>query len=53
MLDDFTKNSNPGPGDYNLPGGMNTKGIYYLSNFKTRMGWKIGAKSLTYRKNIY
>ncbi|CAD8148048.1 unnamed protein product [Paramecium pentaurelia] len=54
------KNSNvkqpivsPGPGDYELPGSINSKGKHFISNFKTNQGWALGKKSLSQRKPYY
>lgn len=45
--------SNPGPGYYDLPGGLNPTGQYFVSTFKTRHGWALGKKSLPFRRPYY
>lgn len=42
-------NSTPGPGDYLLPGSMNTNGVYHVSGFKTKIGFSMGYKSIPNR----
>lgn len=46
---EFIKKSivTPGPGDYELPGSINSRGKYFVSSFKTNQGWALGKKSLS------
>lgn len=39
----------PGPGDYEVPGSMNNSGMYFITNYKTKIGWALGKKSLPIR----
>ncbi|CAD8146825.1 unnamed protein product [Paramecium octaurelia] len=45
--------ASPGPGDYELPGSINSKGKHFISNFKTNQSWALGKKSIFQRKPYY